>query len=106
MKSLIRQILREEIEGNKSNHYYGFTKLPNRWVDDNDKSYTDEFFDGKEYEDYYFNDFYEMDKMFGHENSLFGTKGLPVGDPNRKSRSFDDYSKRFGTIIVRVIKDL
>jgi hypothetical protein len=45
-----------------------------------------------------------MDEMFGHENSLFGTKGLPVGHPDRSSKSFDVYTKKHGPMIVRVIK--
>jgi len=45
-----------------------------------------------------------MDEMFGHENSLFGTKGLPVGHPDRSSKSFDIYTKNYGTAIVRVLK--
>jgi methyl coenzyme M reductase subunit D len=46
-----------------------------------------------------------MDEMFGHENSLFGTRGLPVGHPDRSSKSFDYYNKKFGPMIVRVIKN-
>ena len=86
-------------------HYYGFVNLPNYWVDDNDKSYSDKFFDDKTYKDLYFDNFFDMDKMFGHENSLFGTKGLPVGHPERTSRSFQDYNEKYGPMIVRVVKD-
>jgi len=86
-------------------HYYGFNKLPNNWVDDNDKQYSDEFFNDKKYEDLYFDNFFDMDQMFGHENSLFGTRGLPVGHPKRTSKSFDRYNKVYGPIVVRVIKD-
>ena len=86
------------------NHYYGFVNLPNQWISDNDKSYPDRFFDDKNYEDFYFDNFYDMDEMFGHENSLFGTKGLPVGHPDRSSKSFDVYTKKHGPMIVRVIK--
>jgi hypothetical protein len=86
------------------NHYYGFVNLPNQWISDNDRSYPDRFFDDKNYEDFYFDNFYDMDEMFGHENSLFGTKGLPVGHPDRSSKSFDIYTKKHGPMIVRVIK--
>jgi hypothetical protein len=85
-------------------HYYGFQYYPNNWVNDNNKTYTDEFFLDKKYEDYYFDNFLDMDRMFGHENSLFGTRGLPVGHPNRSSRSFDSYNKSYGPVIVRVLK--
>jgi hypothetical protein len=60
----------------------------------------------KEYVDYYFDNFFDMDKMFGHENSLvFGTRGLPVGHPQRTSKSFDRYNAIFGPAIVRVLKN-
>ena len=85
--------------------YYGFAKLPNYWVDDNDFSYNDEFFDDKDYDDHYFDNFKDMDKMFGHRKSLFGTRGLDVGDEKRTSRSFNQYNERYGPAIVRVIKD-
>ena len=88
-----------------SNHYYGWSGIPNQWINDNDRSYHDKFFDNKNYEDFYFYNFYDMDEMFGHENSLFGTRGLPVGHPNRSSKSFDTYNKKFGPMIVRVIKN-
>jgi hypothetical protein len=86
------------------NHYYGFVNLTNQWISDNDRSYPDRFFDDKNYKDFYFDNFYDMDEMFGHENSLFGTKGLPVGHPDRSSKSFDVYTKKHGPMIVRVIK--
>ena len=38
-------------------HYYRFKKLPNYWVDDNDRNYDDEFFNDKDYEDLYFDNF-------------------------------------------------
>ena len=88
-----------------SNHYYGWSGIPNQWINDNDRSYHDKFFDDKNYEDFYFDNFYDMDEMFGHKNSLFGTRGLPVGHPNRSSKSFDTYNKKFGPMIVRVIKN-
>jgi len=86
-------------------HFYGFVGLPNHWADDNDFSVNDRFFEDKEYVDYYFDNFFEMDKIFGHEKSAFGTRGLPVGHPNRTSKSFDRYNERFGPAIVRVLKD-
>jgi hypothetical protein len=95
----------QERRVNQSNHYYGWAAMPNRWINDNDRSYPDKFFDGKDYEDFYFDNFYDMDKMFGHENSLFGTRGLPVGHPDRSSKSFDLYNKLHGPMVVRVIKD-
>jgi len=88
-----------------SNHYYGWSGIPNQWINDNDRNYPDRFFDDKNYEDFYFDNFYDMDEMFGHENSLFGTRGLSVGNPNRSSKSFDKYNKKFGPLIVRVIKN-
>ena len=87
------------------NHYHGFVNMPNHWVDDYDKIYQDSFFDDKEYEDFYFDNFFDMDEMFGHPNSLFGTKGLPVGHPKRSSKSFDFYNDMYGPAIVRVIKN-
>ena len=84
--------------------YYGFVGLPNQWVNDDDKSVSSKFFEDKEYTDYYFDNFLDMDKIFGHENSLFGTRGLPVGHPDRSSSSFDFYNKTSGPVIVRVIK--
>ena len=86
-------------------HYYRFKKLPNYWVDDNDRKYDDEFFNDKDYEDLYFDNFYDMDEIFGSENSLFGTRGLPVGHPDRSSKSFDQYNSKFGPMIVRVVKN-
>ena len=86
-------------------HYYGFHQLPNHWLGDNEKVYTDEFFNDKKYEDLYFDNFFDMDQMFGHENSLFGTRGLPVGHPKRTSKSFNQYNERFGPMVVRVVKD-
>lgn len=85
-------------------YFYGFVGLPNQWADDNDFSVNDRFFEDKEYVDYYFDNFFEMDKIFGHENSAFGTRGLPVGHPNRTSKSFNRHNERFGPAIVRVLK--
>ena len=85
--------------------FYSFVGLPNTWVSDNDRTYKDNYFKDKTYEDFYFDSFYDMDKEFGHENSLFGTRGLPVGHPKRKSSSFDMYYKQYGSAIVRVVKD-
>jgi hypothetical protein len=104
LQESIRKILREELD-KKQKVFYAFSELKNHWVDDNDRSYHDEFFDNKDYEDFHFDNFYDMDEMFGHENSLFGTRGLPVGHPDRSSKSFDYYNKKFGPMIVRVIKN-
>ena len=100
----IRKVFREELD-KKQKVFYTFSELKNHWVDDNDRSYHDEFFDNKDYEDFHFDNFYDMDEMFGHENSLFGTRGLPVGHPDRSSKSFNYYNKKFGPMIVRVIKN-
>ena len=89
----------------KTNHYYGFVNMPNHWVDDNDIVYEDSFFDDKDYEDFYFDNFFDMDKMFGHPNSLFGTRGLPVGHPKRSSKSFDFYNDKYGPAVVRTLKN-
>lgn len=87
-------------------HYYGFVGLPNKWLDENNRQVPSDFFDDKEYVDYYFDNFFDMDKMFGHEKSrVFGTFGLPVGHPKRTSKSFDMYNKKFGPGIVRVLKN-
>lgn len=86
-------------------YFYGFVGLPNHWSDDYENMRNDKFFEDKEYVDYYFDNFFEMDKIFGHEKSAFGTRGLPVGHPNRTSKSFDRYNERFGPAIVRVLKD-
>ena len=109
LKENIRRILREEISLHKGNEsrrhkvFYGFQGLPNFWSDDYDRVIKDSYFDDKDYQDYYFDNFYDMDKEFGHEKSLFGTKGLPVGHPNRSSKSFDMYNDKYGPAIVRVI---
>ena len=97
--------LQEQIVTEQSKHYYGFAGLPNHWVDDNDKTYSDKFFEDKEYNEYYFDNFLDMDKTFGHEYSLFGTRGLPVGHPKRSSKSFDMYNEKYGPMIVRLVKD-
>ena len=104
LKQTIKKILRESLD-EKQKVYYGFEGLPNFWVDDSDRNKTDKYFEDKDYKDYYFDNFYDMDNKFGHGNSLFGTRGLPVGHPNRSSKSFDMYNKRYGTVIVRVIKE-
>jgi len=95
-------ILREESK-KKQRVFYGFSGIKNNWVDDNDRNVDDSYFDDKDYEEYYFDNFYDMDMMFGHKHSLFGTRGLEPGDPNRSSKSFDMYNKEYGPMIVRVI---
>lgn len=102
LKQRIRKILREE-SNKKQKVYYGFEGLPNFWSDDNDNIKTDKYFEDKDYKDYYFDNFYDMDMKFGHERSLFGTRGLEPGDPNRSSKSFDIYCKEYGPAIVRVV---
>jgi len=102
LQESIRRILREESH-NKQKVYYGFKGLPNYWADDYNNIKSDKFFEDKDYEDYYFDNFYDMDMKFGYEHSLFGTRGLPVGHPNRSSKSFDKYNKKYGPAIVRVI---
>ena len=95
-------VLREELN-KKQKVFYGFSGLKNQWVNDNDKTVGDDYFEDKEYQQYYFDNFDDMDMMFGHKYSLFGTRGLEPGDPNRTSKSFDTYNKAFGPMIVRVI---
>lgn len=85
-------------------YFYGFVGLPNQWSDDYENLVNDRFFEDKEYVDYYFDNFFEMDKIFGHEKSTFGTRGLPVGHPDRTSRSFNLYNEKVGPAIVRVLK--
>jgi len=85
-------------------HFYGFRDLKDHWVDDSEFTYNDKYFENKSYTDHYFDTFEDMDQVFGHEYSLFGTRGLPVGHPNRSSRSFNQYRDHYGPMIVRVIK--
>jgi len=101
-----RPYSREQVDESlhKVKHFYGFLGLPNYWVDDNDKSYSEKYFNDKEYEDKIFDNFFDMDKEFGHKNSLFGTRGLEPRNPNRTSKSFNEYVKRFGLMIVRILK--
>ena len=96
--------INESIEDGKK-VYYGFQGLPNFWADDQDNFKGDKYFEDKDYEDYYFDNFYDMDVQFGNENSLFGTRGLPVGHPDRSSKSFNRYNEKYGPIIVRVVKE-
>ena len=85
--------------------FYSFARMPNRnWVTDDNKIYSEEFFDDKDFDEYQFDNFFDMDQMFGHKNSLFGTRGLEVGNPKRTSRSFDMYNSRVGPGLVRVLK--
>ena len=108
LQESIRRILREELVSRevevRPEVFYSFANMPNKnWTSDKDMMYPEEFFDDKNFEEYQFDNFLDMDQMFGHKNSPFGTKGLEVGDPNRTSRSFDMYNSRFGPAIVRVI---
>ena len=111
IEETIKRILREELSSHNGNEskrhkvFYGFQGLPNFWSDDYDRVINDSYFDDKDYNDYYFDNFYDMDKEFGHEKSLFGTKGLPVGHPNRSSKSFDMYNDKYGPAIVRVVDE-
>ena len=111
LERTIKRILREELSSHNGNEsrrhkvFYGFQGLPNFWSNDYDRVINDSYFDDKDYNDYYFDNFYDMDKEFGHEKSLFGTKGLPVGHPNRSSKSFDMYNDKYGPAIVRVVDE-
>ena len=111
IEETIKRILREELSSHNGNEsrrhkvFYGFQGLPNFWSNDYDRVINDSYFDDKDYNDYYFDNFYDMDKKFGHEKSLFGTKGLPVGHPNRSSKSFDMYNDKYGPAIVRVVDE-
>ena len=102
LQESIRRIIREELD-KKQKVFYGFSGLKNHWTDDNDRMVDDSYFDDKDYDEYQFDNFYDMDMMFGHKHSLFGTRGLEPGDPNRSSKSFDYYNKKYGPMIVRVI---
>ena len=97
--------LNENTSKRKKNVFYGFENLPNHWTNDYENLVSDRYFEGKDYEDFYFDNFYDMDLQFGHEQSLFGTRGLPVGHPDRSSRSFDSYNQKYGPMIVRVVKN-
>jgi hypothetical protein len=107
----IIRILREETssyDGDENGRYkvfYGFQGIPNLWSDDYGRVVKDSYFDDKVYNDYYFDNFYDMDKEFGHKESHFGTRGLPVGHPNRSSKSFDMYNDQYGPAIVRVVDE-
>jgi len=83
--------------------FYSFEGLPGQWVSSEDKSYPESYFSDKKYDEYVFHDFFEMDNTIGLENTIFGTRGLPIGHPKRTSRSFDQYYKSYGPAIVRVI---
>ena len=97
-------ILKENFES-KPQVFYSFVKMPNKnWVDNNGKIYSNEFFNDKDFDEHQFDNFFDMDQMFGHKNSLFGTRGLEVGNPNRTSRSFDMYNSQIGPALVRVLK--
>jgi hypothetical protein len=89
----------------KRNVYFRFAGLPNIWLDDFEKSYPEEFFLDKEYEDISFDNFFDLDAAFGYDGFFFGTIGLPVGHPKRTSKSFDMYNEKYGPFIVRVVKD-
>tara|TARA_R110000803_G_scaffold5996_1_gene19668 strand:- start:1223 stop:1846 length:624 start_codon:yes stop_codon:yes gene_type:complete len=89
----------------RNNVFYSFVGMPNQWVTDEQIVVTSSYFDDKKYEDFYFDNFYDMDKIFGHEFSLFGTRGFPIGHPKRSSISFDSYFNMYGSSIVRVVKD-
>lgn len=85
--------------------YYGFKGLPDLWSNDFEEYVKADFFRGKDYEEYTFDNFLDLDRQFGHEKSCFGTRGLPVGHPDRSSRTFDAYNKRYGPGVVRVLRD-
>ena len=53
------------------------------------------------YDEYIYNDFYEMDADWGTPTSYFGTNGLGVGDPKRSSSSYDMWAPSGGKMIVR-----
>ena len=83
--------------------FYSFEGLPRQWSDSNDKSYPASYFLDKKYDEYVFHDFFEMDRTVGLEDTIFGTKGLPIGHPKRTSKSFDHYYKLYGPAIVRIV---
>ena len=82
--------------------FYSFENMPTKWVQgQGEKSYRGDF--DFPYDEFIYDNFKDMDEMIGHPESLFGTRGLPVGHPKRTSRSFNDVHKKYGTAIVRVI---
>jgi hypothetical protein len=93
-------------ESNNTKVFYNFENLPTKqkWSDDYDRLYDYSFFDDKEFDEYKFDNFKDMDAAVGHPNSLFGTKGLEPGDPHRTSRSFDMYNSNYGPCVVRILK--
>lgn len=84
--------------------YYPYFKFENYpiWVH-NHTEYGGDF--DFPYDEFIYNNFFEMDADWGHPNSYFGTRGLGVGDPKRTSRSYDMYANQFGRMIVRVRKN-
>ena len=96
--------LKRIFENSKHKVYYGFVQMPNYWADDNDTVVDDQFFIGKKWDEYEFDNFQEMDRMVGHPSSLFGTRGLMPGDPKRTSKSFDRYNQTYGPCIVRIME--
>lgn len=89
----------------KVNTYVGFKDSP-VWQKNvsTQVMVDDKFFEGKVYNEFTFEDFFEMDKFIGYKNSLFGTQGLEPGDPKRTSKSFNMYQNMYKTAVVRVMK--
>ena len=84
--------------------YYGFKGLPDLWSNDFEEYVNADFFRGKDYDEYTFDNFLDLDRQFGHEKSCFGTRGLPVGHPGRSSKTFDRFNKAYGPGVVRVLR--
>jgi hypothetical protein len=59
LQESIRRILREELD-KKQKVFYGFSGLKNHWTDDNDRMVDDSYFDDKDYDEYQFDNFYEV----------------------------------------------
>lgn len=83
--------------------FYSFAGMPGNWISSNDRHYPESYFLDKKYDQYIFHDFFEMDRTIGLENTVFGTRGLPIGHPKRTSKSFDTYNKMYGPAIVRIV---
>jgi len=83
--------------------FYSFENMPTKWVQgQGEKSYRGDF--DFPYDEFIYDNFKDMDRDWGTPTSLFGTRGKGVDDPTRTSKSFDQYMKTSGRMILRVKK--
>lgn len=98
---LVNQYLKTPYRSNKSKNPDLYFKFENQSIWDNGGLEYRGNFDFP-YDEFIYNDFYEMDADWGTPKSYFGTNGLGVGDPKRSSKSYDWYAGQGGRMIVRV----